>query len=156
MDYCKRHIFAAGLVISFLSLGLSGVNVQDDRTCDSALSEADKTSASTLWEDAELCAREGDLHNGTFLILTGQARAMIDLGMLRPVSDKDDLKAADIYAALYARYKGLGADEVYRSPERLEKLLVAYRQWSSPFTDEYNPGSRPTGVRLTPTVIVKN
>ncbi|NQY36321.1 MAG: hypothetical protein HRT37_15370 [Alteromonadaceae bacterium] len=65
--------------------------------CNDVMGKVHSLNAYELWQGANVCGRADDLNRATFLILSGQIRAMTDMGVLTPASDEDEIQVGELH-----------------------------------------------------------
>lgn len=108
--------------------------------CNDVMGKVHSLNAYELWQGANVCGRADDLNRATFLILSGQIRAMTDMGVLTPASDEDEIQVGELYGKLYYQSGGSGDDEIYRDVKQTSLLFSALQDWSPRLTNSYDPG----------------
>ncbi|NNM13673.1 MAG: hypothetical protein HKO58_05070 [Gammaproteobacteria bacterium] len=108
--------------------------------CVEAMQESETLNARDLWEAAGKCIKVNNSYAMTFLLLSGQIRAMTDMALLKPVSETEEDKMGELAIMLYYQTGGSGDMEIYRSKEKSAKLFEQLAKWSPELTSSYMPG----------------
>lgn len=116
-----------------------------DRPCRPAIERSALLNSGQLFEAAEACAHEGATDDAVFLQLAGQVRALTDMSLLKPVSEKEQRTVTRLYGALYYKYGGSGPDDLFRDPVRSSAMFKRLGRWRPAFREDYNPGWRYQG-----------
>ena len=113
-----------------------------DRPCRQAIEQSALLNGEQLFEAADACARAGVVDDAVFLLLAGQARALTDISLLKPVSEAEQGADTKLYGALYYKYGGSGSAELFRDAFRAAAMVERLRTWRPAFPEGYSPGWR--------------
>jgi len=115
-------------------------NSKNQLECDTAMETSFLLNAPDLWRGASACEKSGDIYSTRFLLLSGRLRAMTDIVLLKPETDKDKIKLDEIYNRTFLIVNNLGDDEIYRDMQLTNRLIKALQVWNPVLKESYDPG----------------
>jgi hypothetical protein len=134
------------------ALGFSGtVAAAETKTCDVFVKTAADLNGHEVFNAVTVCAAAGQKEDTNFLMLLGQIKSMTDMTIYKPANEDEAEKVTDLYGKIYYPFSGLGFDEVYREPKKVEHIISRIESINLKFNNDYNPGwdyklSSPTDV----------
>jgi hypothetical protein len=125
------------LVPSLERLRDSGTSAE---ACEHEYSRAGKLNSPNLLYAAGVCfGAKNDLRGAT-LLLAGQVRSMVDLGLFEPENESDKMAMANLWGILFYRLGGGGPNNIYQDPVVRDQLFSQLREWLPDASAEYSPG----------------
>ena len=111
-------------------------------SCSEAAVNAETSNGFHLFLGAMACYEEGQVEDGTFLLLAGQQRSVADMSVFEPSGDDAMMAAAELYGFIFYQAGGLGPTELYREEGFSNELVERLGEWEPELTDDYDPGWR--------------
>ena len=134
------HFTAFIFLLGFIQFEALGADNDDLIACENSMENANILNSYELWEGASYCSKVKEIFNSTFLLLTGQIRAMTDMSILVASTDEEEIKVSELYGMIYYKTGGSGFDELYRDEVKKNKLFNSLLSWSATVSETYSPG----------------